>query len=87
MWGLCAFKNAGGRPGEGIHAPRLFGLAAVDVIGTLLIALIVAHVFRWRVWIVVPAAYLLGIAAHALFCVDTAMMRALRVSWRATEAP
>ena len=33
---LCQYSEIFGRPGEGVHKERLFGLAAVDVLGTAL---------------------------------------------------
>jgi hypothetical protein len=77
---LCAYKDAGGVPGQGLHALRIpvVDLAAVDVVGTVVIALLVARRFHWRAWIVVCAAFVVGFVAHALFCVDTRGMRYLK---------
>lgn len=33
---LCKYSEVFGRPGEGVHRERLFGMAAVDLLGTAL---------------------------------------------------
>lgn len=45
---LQNIRSAFGEPGTGVHAPRLFGVAAVDLLLTALAALLVAVAFNWR---------------------------------------
>ncbi len=65
-----------GNPGEGFHV-HVFGVAIFDVLGTLVLALLLA---RWRRWPFLPTAFavfLVGIVAHRVFGVRTVVDRAL----------
>ena len=74
---LCPYKYIFGRPGEGVHAYRLFGLAVVDVTVTIIVALLAAWVFKWNIWITLGGFFLAGIIAHRLFCVPTVIDKLL----------
>lgn len=71
----CPWKYALGKPGQGFHAPRMFGLAAYDVYGTILIGVVLAFVFdrprRSFLWVL--GAFVTGIIVHWWFCVPTAL--------------
>ena len=43
---LCKYKDALGVPGKGIHSYRLFNVAIVDVLMTLVAALIISYIFK-----------------------------------------
>ncbi len=75
--GLCEHRDVFGRPGEGVHAYRIFRLAAVDVVGTIGICVAIAYAFGLNVWATLAAGFLLGIVMHRLFCVNTTINRAL----------
>jgi hypothetical protein len=47
--GACPWKYALGKPGEGVHASRMWGLATNDVLGTLAGVIVLALVIRHRV--------------------------------------
>ena len=68
---LCRYKSLGGSPGQGIHSTRLFGLAAIDVIFTLIGALAISWIFKTGLLKTVVVLFVLGIIAHRVFCVDT----------------
>jgi hypothetical protein len=70
---LCPYKYIFGKPGEGVHSYRLFGIAIVDVIATIIGALLFAWVFKWNIWMTLGGFFLLGIIVHRLFCVRTAI--------------
>ena len=68
-----------GQVGQGVHAYRIFNIAIVDVVATVLGAY---FLFLWLqysswtsfLWIVV-GLFLLGIFMHRLFCVRTTIDR------------
>lgn len=80
---LCRYANLFGKPKEGVHKYRLFGIAIVDLGLTLLIALILCFIFsrkvckeRFNVFLFISISlvlFLLGIIIHRLFCVNTAI--------------
>lgn len=70
----CRYRNSLGEPGKGIHSYRFAGLAIVDVVFTILAALILS---RWTGsfgWTAV-ALFAAGIILHRLFCVETTVDR------------
>lgn len=87
--GLCQFRDALGRPGEGIHAWRVGsgeGLAGADLLMTAAAAgAIVAlsgelTAFRFALAFVVLV--IVSVAVHLAFCVDTPLTR-----WAAKNTP
>ena len=86
---FCKYARVAGLPGEGVHATRLFGMAAFDLVGTLLIAVGIAAWICWRrrplgVGAVVAVAIAvfvtlmtLSVFSHWLFCVPTALTKSL----------
>lgn len=71
MVNLCQYKFIFGKEGAGIHSYRLFGLAIVDVVGTVIGAVLLASIFNWNYIITIVIAFLIGILFHRLFCVNT----------------
>lgn len=83
---LCAYKDILGKPGQGFHRARLFGLARNDLLGTLAIAAAVAlflaysRSYDWlttvkAVAVLFFALVLLGFVLHLLFCVKTPLTK------------
>lgn len=60
-------------PREGIHATRIpvLDVALWDVVGTVVVAVVVALVFRWPVWATLAGAFLLGVLVHAALKIKT----------------
>jgi len=70
----CPFKDFSeifGRPNEGVHSYRFFDLAIVDVLGTIIIAYLIAKFFKLNPFITIIIAFIIGIILHRLFCVNT----------------
>lgn len=70
---MCQYKELFGKPNEGVHKYRLFGVAAVDLIGTIVIAWLVARWIKKSFWIVFVSAMAIAVLLHKLFCVKTAL--------------
>jgi hypothetical protein len=68
---LCQYKDVFGKPGEGAHSYRFFGIAIVDFLMTVLAALIFAYYLKWNVWYTLLGFFAAGILAHKAFCVRT----------------
>jgi hypothetical protein len=66
-----------GKPGEGVHSWRLFNIAVVDVLGTVVIAWGLATVAGWDPLTTLAWAFALGVLAHWVFCVDTTVHKFL----------
>ena len=68
---LCAYRDALGVPGQGVHALRLGGVAICDVLGTLALAWVLQRWTHWGFATCCGAMFAAGIVLHRLFCVRT----------------
>ena len=74
---LCKYKNSLGIPGKGVHK-HLLGVAYMDVIGTILGAIIISYIYpKTNIWYILLILFVLGILLHRLFCVKTTLDRFL----------
>lgn len=74
---LCKYSNIFGKPGEGVHKYRIFGLAIVDLVSTIIVAYLIHYFVGWKLWKVIVVLFILGIIMHRLFCVRTAVDKLL----------
>lgn len=75
---LCKYKNIFGKVGKGVHSIRIFNIAIVDVLLTLLVAFFIKYIFpKWNFWIILFCLFLSGIFLHRLFCVKTTIDKLL----------
>ncbi len=74
----CRYSEIFGKVGEGPHSYRVFDIAIVDVILTIIGAYII-HFFlpQYQFIHILVALFLSGIALHRLFCVRTTIDKAL----------
>jgi hypothetical protein len=71
----CPFKFALGVPGEGVHAPRLFGLAIVDIIATVLVAGLTSWLTKSNYILNLIFWFVLGEILHFMFGTPTAFLK------------
>jgi hypothetical protein len=74
---LCKYKNALGIPNEGVHKYRIFNIAIVDVILTIIFAAIISYSFNINFLSTLVILFLLGIIMHRIFCVRTTVDKLL----------
>ena len=74
---LCKYKDILGKPGKGVHKYRLFNIAIVDVILTIIGAYLIAIFFKWPVLYTTIGLFILGIILHRIFCVRTQLDKLL----------
>ena len=74
---LCKYKDILGKPKEGLHKYRLFGVAIVDVLLTIIVALLISYFFKLSFWITLVILFLLGIILHRIICVRTTIDKVL----------
>lgn len=72
---MSDLSNIFGAPGEGVHSYRIFNIAIVDVLATVLAAYIIAHVYNYNFYKVLFVLFILGIFMHRLFNVRTTIDR------------
>ena len=69
---LCKYKNIFGKVGKGIHSYRIFNIAIMDVLFTILAAFIIYFIFpKYSFIYILLFLFILGIILHYLFCVPT----------------
>lgn len=74
---LCKYKDFFGKPSEGLHSYRIFDIAIVDVVLTLLVAYILSIKYKTSFIKTSIILFLIGIIAHRLFCVRTTIDKLL----------
>lgn len=74
---LCKYRDALGVPGQGAHAYRFMGIAIVDLVLTLVAAILIARLAGWSFIYVLAGLLGLGVALHRIFCVRTTVDRLL----------
>lgn len=70
---LCRFKDIFGKPGKGVHSIRIFNIAVVDVVFTILAAYLIHRYWLtdYNFYYILIGLFVLGIVLHKLFCVRT----------------
>ena len=80
---MCIFKEyryVFGKEGEGDHSYRLFDIAIIDVIFTIIGAGLISYVFNLNVLdfiLITITLFIAGIILHYLFCVETTINKAI----------
>ena len=74
---LCKYKDYFGEPGKGVHSYRIFNIAIVDVVMTLIGALIISYLSGIKFIWTALGLFILGILLHRIFCVKTTIDKAI----------
>ena len=76
---LCDYSEILGKVREGIHSYRVFDIAVLDVLGTIIGSyLLQKNFFReYTVLQVTVSTFIIGIILHRLFCVKTTVDKLL----------
>ena len=71
MFCLCKYKDIFGKPNTDIHSYRIFNIAYMDVIFTILAGILISYSFNYSLIKVLIVLFLIGIVMHYIFCVKT----------------
>ena len=73
----CPFKDIFGKPREGPHSYRIFDVAVVDTVLTILLALVLQKIFfqNFSFLKVFAWTFIVGELMHWYFCVDTKIIQ------------
>jgi hypothetical protein len=74
---LCKYQNILGKPNTGLHKYRIFNIAIVDVLLTIIVAFIISYFLSFNFFITLFILFLLGILLHRIFCVKTTVDKLL----------
>jgi hypothetical protein len=69
---LCKYKDLFGELGKGLHSIRIFNIAIIDVLFTILGAYLINLLIpKCNYFLILFTLFVLGIILHRLFCVRT----------------
>jgi hypothetical protein len=68
---FCPYREIFGKPHEGIHSYRIFDIAIMDTIMTIIGAFLFSFITRYPFHYCLIVFFTLGIILHRLFCVRT----------------
>ncbi len=71
---FCQYKNIFGEPGVGLHATRLFGMAQIDLVMTIIAAILIATYLKANMLKTFGVLFAIGTVLHILFCVNTSFV-------------
>lgn len=71
MLNLCEYRDMFAKPNTGPHQYRIFNIAIVDVVLTILLAYGISWFFNYPFLPTLGISFFIGIIAHRLFCVRT----------------
>lgn len=72
---LCNYSNIFGAPNTGIHSIRIYDIAIIDVILTLLLSLLISYYLKINIIITFFILLIIGEFLHLLFCVKTTFVK------------
>lgn len=74
---VCEYKHIFGKEKEGPHSYRLFDVAIVDVIMTIVIGHVICYYTNYDIYNVLLILFTTGIVLHRIFCVRTTIDKLL----------
>ena len=77
MVDLCKYKDLLGKPNQGVHSYRIFNIAIVDVLLTIIAAYILSVFKKYKLIYTIIFMFVLGIISHRIFCVRTTIDKLL----------
>jgi hypothetical protein len=77
MFNLCKYKDIFGKPNQCAHSCRIFNIAIVDVLLTILAAYILSIFTGYKFVYTLIFIFILGIISHRIFCVRTTIDKLL----------
>lgn len=77
MIDLCKYKDMLGKPDQGVHSFRIFNIAIVDVLLTILSAFLISYFIQINFSKTLLVLFILGIIIHRIFCVRTTIDKLL----------
>ena len=71
------YTMASSVPNTGIHSIRLFNIAIIDVLLTVIVAYILSLYIGYSFWLILGVSFILGIVIHRLLNIQTTIDRIL----------
>lgn len=74
---LCKYKNIFGEENTGAHSFRIFNIAVIDVVLTVIAAYFISKSSNTNFLTVFLILIILGIILHRIFCVNTTINKVI----------
>ena len=75
---LCKYKNIFGKVGQGVHSIRLFDVAVIDVLLTIIVSIVINYLYpKYRLIYILGSLFIMGMILHRIFCVRTTVDKLL----------
>ena len=74
---LCKYKDIFGKPNEGVHSYRVFNIAIIDTVLTIILGYFISKYFKIKLLYVLVGLFILGTVIHKIFCVKTTLTKLL----------
>jgi hypothetical protein len=74
---LCKYSKSLGEVGKGVHSYRIFNIAYIDVLATIVGAYFLSFALDTPFLYTLIGLFILGIILHRLFCVQTTVDKLL----------
>ncbi len=74
---LCKYKDIIGKPDSGLRKYRIFDIAILDTVVTIIGAYLIALFFKWPLLYTIIVVFIIGIISHRVFCVRTGLDKKL----------
>ena len=71
----CPYANIFGEPGQGIHSTRILGMAVIDWLATVIIAILISWIFRTNLTYTLLVLFVVGELLHYFLGVNTAVLK------------
>lgn len=71
------YKSIFGNPNEGVHKYRIFNIAIIDAVFTVIGSYLIARLFNYSFIRTLITIFIIGIIAHKMFCVKTTIDKIL----------
>lgn len=72
---LTKYKSIFGDPNMGLHSYRIFDIAIVDLVATIIVAVLVAKYFETNIFATFILLFVIGEVFHYIFGVDTTVKK------------
>jgi NADH:ubiquinone oxidoreductase subunit 6 (subunit J) len=76
---LCDYKDIFGKPNEGVHKYRIYNIAVVDLVLTIIFAYVIAILLNKKFIPTLIVIFLIGCVMHYIFCVDTTINKSINI--------
>jgi hypothetical protein len=83
----CPYANILGKPGEGVHAHRIFGLSSVDIALTIVAAAITSWLYSVPFLYSFLGWFVIGEVLHSMFGVKTAFLKMIGIEPSCIASP